>query len=170
MWRKSSKDYRFRDFPTETGAFHRRAACLRAESLLFSESCNEALHERQQRVANESGLCYSQKVETKAVGLPVAREAAPRAKDAKFLRPSSEATFVGREEAKAAPDPCRKIPQRTIHRKTREIISRAPQWRRLRWSIIDILRSAKPIWTLFRSGLKRFRVRGVTVHSELERP
>jgi hypothetical protein len=85
---------------------------------------------RWQQVANESRLCYSQKVETKAVGLPVAVGAAPRAKDAKSLRPSSEATFVGREEAKAAPDPCRKIPQRTIHRKTREMISRAPQRRR----------------------------------------
>jgi hypothetical protein len=126
--------------------------------------------EQRQQVAIESRLCYSQKVETKAVGLPVASEAAPSAKDAKSLRPSSEATFVGLEEAQAAPGPCRKLPQRTIHRKTREMISRAPQRRRQCWSMIDILRSAKLIRALFRSSPKRFRVRGMNVHNELERP
>jgi hypothetical protein len=44
---------------------------------------------------NERWLCYSREVENKAVGLPVACEATPSTKDAKSLRPSSEARFVG---------------------------------------------------------------------------
>ena len=115
--------HRFRCFPT---GWQLACGVIRCYS---QEVATGRCSEPRQRVANESGLCYSQKVETKAVGLPAVSETAPSAKDAKSLRPSSEAKFVGLEEAEAAPDPCRKIPQRTIHRKTREIISRAPQWR-----------------------------------------
>ena len=71
--------------------------------------CNEIA----QPVAIGSGLCYSQEVGNKAVGLPVAVVATPSANDAKSVRPSSEAEFVGLKEAISSLWPLKEIPQRT---------------------------------------------------------
>src|SRR6185437_1613587 len=66
LTRNKCLSHRFRGFPTGKRVARRLLGCYSQE--VATRRCTK----RWQQVANESRLCYSQKVETKAVGLPAA--------------------------------------------------------------------------------------------------